>query len=122
MPRDYPRSERLGSQIQRELAELIRLETRDPGLAMVSILDVQVSRDLSHASVYFSVLDADLASDCIAALARANGFLQRQIGQRLKTRITPKLDFIYDDTDVRGRELTNLIDAALADDQQKSER
>lgn len=121
MPRDYPRSERLASQIQRELAGLIRLELKDPGLSMASILDVQVSRDLAHARVYFSVLDADDAPACIEALDRAAGFLQREIGHRLKTRITPKLSFIYDDTDLRGREMSDLIDAALASDQRKSE-
>ena len=59
MPKDYPRSERLASQIQRELAVLIRHELKDPGLAMVSILDVQVSQDLAHARVFFSVLDPE---------------------------------------------------------------
>lgn len=121
MPRDYPRSERLASQIQRELAGLIRLELKDPGLSMASILEVQVSRDLAHARVYFSVLNADDAPACIEALDRAAGFLQREIGHRLKTRITPKLSFIYDDTDLRGREMSDLIDAALASDQRKSE-
>ena len=121
MPRDYPRSERLASQIQRELAGLIRLELKDPGLSMVSILEVQVSRDLAHARVYFSVLDAETAPACIEALDRATGFLQREIGHRLKTRITPKLSFVYDDTDLRGRQMSDLIDAALASDQRKSE-
>lgn len=121
MPKDYPRSERLASQIHRELAGLIRLELKDPGLAMASILDVQVSKDLAHARVYFSVLDAEDAPACIEALDRARGFLQREIGQRLKTRVTPKLSFIYDDTDIRGHEMSDLIDAALASDRRKSE-
>ena len=121
MPRDYPRSERLASQIQRELAELVRLELKDPGLAMASILEVQVSRDLANARVYFSVLDPADAPACIDALNRAAGFLQREIGQRLKTRITPRLSFIYDDSDLRGREMADLIDAALASDKSKSE-
>ncbi len=121
MPKDYPRSERLASQIQRELAGLVRLELKDPGLSMVSILDVQVTRDLSHARVFFSVLNQDDAPACIEALDRATGFLQREIGHRLKTRVTPKLSFIYDDTDIRGREMSDLIDAAVASDKRRSE-
>ena len=121
MPKDFPRSERLASQIQRELAGLIRQELKDPGLAMVSILEVQVSKDLAHARVFFSVLDPDDAVACIEALNRASGFLQREIGQRLKSRVTPKLIFEYDDTDIRGRQMADLIDAAIASDKGKAE-
>lgn len=119
MPKDYPRSERLASQIQRELAVLIRHELKDPGLAMVSILDVQVSQDLAHARVFFSVLDPEDAPVSIEALDRAGGFLQREIGKRLKSRVTPRLNFIYDDTDIQGRRMSDLIDAAVASDHHK---
>ncbi len=121
MPKDYPRSERLASQIQRELAQLIQSGLKDPGLGMPSILDVEVSNDLAHARVYFSVLDTDNAAACLEALNRARGFLQREVGKQLKTRVTPKLSFIYDDTDIRGRELSDLIDSAIASDKHKSE-
>ena len=121
MPKDYPRSERLASQIQRELAGLVRHELKDPGLSMISILDVQVSKDLAHARVYFSVLDAENAPACIEALDRASGFLQREIGKQIKSRVTPKLSFIYDDTDIQGRQMSDLIDAALASDKRKTD-
>jgi ribosome-binding factor A len=120
MPKEYARSERLASQIQRELARLVQSELKDPRLSMPSILEVQVSKDLSHAKVYFSVLDPDAAADCLAALNGASGFLQREIGKVLKSRITPKLSFIYDDTDIRGRQLSDLIDSALASDRNKA--
>ena len=61
-------------------------------------------------------LDPEDAAACTAALERARGFLQREVGRRLKTRITPKLAFIYDDTDIRGRQLSDLIDSAIASD------
>ena len=120
MPRDYPRSERLGSQIQRELARLLRTELKDPRLGMPSILDVEVSKDLAHARVFFSLLDPDTAADCLEALNHASGFLQREIGKQLKVRVTPKLSFVYDDTDIRGRQLSDLIDSAVASDKSKS--
>ena len=120
MPKEYPRSDRLASKIQRELASLIQHGLKDPRLTMLSILDVQVSKDLSYAKIFFSVLNAEDASDCLQALNRASGFLQHEIGKSLKTRITPKLSFVYDDTDIRGRELSDLIDSAVAKDKVKA--
>ena len=119
--RDFSRSERLASQIQRELAALIQTEIKDPGLGLPSILEVQVSKDLAYARVYFSVLNPEDAGSCLRALDRAGGYLQREIGKRLKSRVTPKLSFIYDDTDIRGRELADLIDSAVARDRDKAE-
>ena len=120
MPKEYARSERLASQIQRELAALIQTGLKDPRQGMPSILEVQVSKDLAHARVYFSVLNAEQADDCLEALNHASGFLQREIGKQLKARITPKLSFIYDDTDIRGRQLSDLIDSAVANDKFKA--
>jgi ribosome-binding factor A len=120
MPKEYARSERLASQIQRELARLIQTDLKDPRLSMPSILEVQVSKDLSHARVYFSVLDAEAAADSLEALHSASGYLQREIGKTLKSRVTPRLNFVYDDTNIRGRQMSDLIDSALASDRNKA--
>ena len=120
MPKDYPRSERLASQIQRELAQLLRTGLKDPRLGAPSILEVEVSKDLSQARVFFSVMDPETAADCLEALNRASGYLQREIGKSIKARITPKLSFVYDDTDIRGRQMSDLIDSAIASDRHKS--
>ena len=66
------------------------------------------------------VLDPADAPDCLDALNNAAGFLQREIGRTLKARVTPKLSFVYDDTDIRGRRMSDLIDSALASDREKS--
>lgn len=121
MPKDYPRSDRISSQIQRDLARLVQNELKDPRLSAPSILDVEVSKDLSHAKVYFSVLNGEDAPDCLLALKSASGFLQREIGKTLKARITPRLSFVYDDTDIRGRQMSDLIDAAVAADKSKAD-
>jgi len=121
MVKDYARSERLASQIQRELAALIQTGLKDPRLGMPSILEVQVSKDLAHARVYFSVLNSQDAEACLEALHSASGYLQREIGKRIKSRLTPKLSFIYDDTDIRGRQLSDLIDSAIASDKVKAD-
>lgn len=121
MAQEFSRSERMASQIQRELAELVRYGLKDPGLADPSIIEVQVSRDLAYARVYFSLLQAEQSQQCLEALNRASGFLQRELGKRLKARVTPKLSFIYDDTDIRGREMSDLIDSAIASDRRKTD-
>ena len=119
MPREYARSERMASHIQRELAGLLQHGLKDPRAAHASVLEVEVSKDLSHARVFISVLDPADGPDCVDALNRAAGFLQREIGRTIKARITPKLSFHYDDTDLRGRELSDLIDSAVAADRDK---
>ena len=120
MPKDYPRSDRLASQIQRELANLVRNNLKDPRLSAPSILEVQVNNDLSQAKVYFSVLNPDDAEQSLRGLKHASGYLQREIGKVLKSRITPKLVFIYDDSDIRGRTMSELIDSVIARDNSNS--
>jgi ribosome-binding factor A len=120
MPKDYSRSDRLASQIHRELSLLIRNSLKDPRLAQPSILDVQVTRDLSLAKVYFSVLDPEHSDATAQALNHAAGFLQHELGKAIKSRITPKLSFIYDDTDIRGRTMDELIDSVIAKDRNNS--
>ena len=120
MPKEYARSERLGSQIQRELALLVRHSLKDPRAVQPSILDVEVSRDLSLAKVYFSVLDASDSESTTVALNAASGYLQRELGRLIKARTTPKLLFIYDDTDIRGRSMDELIDSVIAHDKATS--
>ena len=116
MPKDYPRSRRIGEQIQRELADLIRLELKDPRVAsMVTITDVEVSQDQSRAKVYFTLLGDEVAKDSTAAgLKRAAGFLRSQLSQRLKLRTVPQLEFKYDASIERGAELSRLIDEAVS--------
>ena len=117
MPKDYPRSDRIASQVQRELARLVLHGVKDPRLSSPSIIEVEVSKDLSQAKVYFSVLDPEDAAQSLQVLTRASGYLQREIGKVLKARITPRLKFIYDDSNVRGRNLSDLIDSAIARDE-----
>ena len=116
MAKDFSRSDRLSSQIHRELSQLIRHSLKDPRLAQPSILDVKVTRDLSSAKVYFSVLQAEESENTQNALNHASGFLQRELGKAIKSRLTPRLIFVYDDTDIRGRTMDELIDSVIARD------
>ncbi len=109
-----PRQARIADQIQRELAEVIRLELRDPRVGMVTLTGVELSRDQSHAKVWFTVLGA--ASEVEQAregLQRAAGFLRSQLAHRLTTRTVPGLAFEYDESVERGVRLTRLIEEAV---------
>lgn len=112
----FSRSERVAEQIRRDLAVLIRERVKDPRVGMVTLLDVQVSKDLGHAKVWFDVLDAEQAEVAEETLNHAAGFLRRELGRGLKLRVTPELRFFYDDTQIKGNTLSALIDKAVADD------
>ena len=106
---------RIADQIQRELAELIRLELRDPRVKLVTLTGVELARDQSHAKVYFTTLGpAEDAEACADGLARAAGFLRGGLAHRLSTRTVPELHFAYDDSIERGVRLSRLIDEAIA--------
>lgn len=117
MPRDYPRSRRIAEQVQRELSDIVRLELKDPRVGMITITDVEVSPDQSHARIFFTLLgDQPRIDDATAGLQHAAGFLRSQLAQRMKLRIVPHLQFKYDESVERGMRLSQLIDAAIAQD------
>lgn len=110
MARDFTRSSRLSGQVHRVLNELLRFESKDPRLQGVTISDVDLSKDLSVAKVYFATLhpDADPAP-ALAALQRSNGFLRGRLGREIKIRHVPELRFAHDDSVARGFHLSDLI-------------
>ena len=112
----FARTDRVAEQIHRELAVLVRERVKDPRVGMVALLDVEVSKDLAHAKVWFDVLQADHGLEAQEALNHAAGFLRRELGQLMKLRVTPSLHFFYDDTQSRGNALSALIDKAIASD------
>lgn len=117
MPRDYPRSRRIAEQVQRELSDIVRLELKDPRVGMITLTDVEVSPDQSHARVFFTLLgDQPRIDDATAGLQHAAGFLRSQLAQRMKLRVVPQLQFKYDESVERGMRLSQLIDAAIAQD------
>jgi ribosome-binding factor A len=108
------RGARIADQIQRSLAELIRTEVRDPRVGMITLTGVELSRDQSHAKVFFTVLGpASAADEALEGLGRAAGFLRSQLAHELTTRKVPELHFAYDESVERGVRLSRLIDEAV---------
>lgn len=113
----FPRTRRIGEQIRRELAELIRDELRDPRLTLISMTGVEVSRDLAHARIYVTLMgDPAERAERVADLNHAAPLLRRELGRRMRIRTVPKLEFRYDEVVEHGARLSALIDAAVAAD------
>ena len=121
MPREFLRADRVAGQLRRELAQLIQQEVKDPAVGFVSVSDVEVTRDLSHAKVFVTVFDVDEAPDCIRALNKAAGFLRNRLGKRLRMRIMPELRFFHDASVETGQQVGELIDRAVAADRKNSD-
>jgi ribosome-binding factor A len=113
----FPRSRRIGDQIQKDLSDLIRRELKDPRVGMVTLTGVEVSADYSHAKVYVASLQGpESLQRSLEALRESAGFLRRLLGRRLTTRTLPQLHFLEDQTLDRAMAITSLIDEAIASD------
>ena len=103
--------------MQRELAELIQLEVKDPRVGMVTITGVEVTSDYAHAKVFFTILGGEGSlTDAQSGLQHAAGFLRSQLGHRMKIRTIPQLHFLHDESIERGIHLDSLIDQAIKED------
>jgi ribosome-binding factor A len=93
------RPERVADQVRAEVAQLIAREVHDPGVGFVTITRVRVTPDLQLARVYYTSLgDEKARRETARALGRAAPFLRRQVGQRLRLRRVPELEFFYDES------------------------
>lgn len=127
MARDYSRTSRIADQLQRELAQLIQFEVKDPRLGMVTVSHVKVSKDLGFADVYITVLplngkdEAEAIIDSLKVLNNAAGFLRGELCRNVKLRVMPQLRFHFDETIERGRHLHHLIEAAIRKENQNAD-
>lgn len=114
MPKEYSRSTRVAEQLRRELSELVRHGVKDPRAQGATITEVEVTRDISYARVYFSQLDdsPEQIKETETALNRAAGFLRRELSQIMRMRHVPELKFVYDRSIAEGMRMDALIDAA----------
>ena len=114
MAKDFSRSNRVAEQIQRELADLLQFEVKDPRVGMVTITEVEVTGDMAHAKIYYSA-NAGTA-ELQVGLEKTSGFLRTQLAKRMLLRTVPQLHFIYDASIDHGMKVSKLIDEALAPD------
>lgn len=123
MPAEFSRSRRVGEQIQRDLAELIRSEVRDPRLGMVTVNHVNVTRDMSYAKVFITVMgEPESREVSLSILNKMSGYLRSQIGRRMKLRIIPELKFVYDESIDRGARIDSLLKNAAPSPQENTDQ
>jgi ribosome-binding factor A len=96
--------------LHRELAVIIRDKISDPDIGMVTISDVEVSKDLTHARVYFTVLDETRKQATIDILNKATGFIRTKLAAKVLLRVVPSLRFYYDDSIANGLNMEALLE------------
>jgi ribosome-binding factor A len=119
MAREFGRTERVADYLRQELARLLQTELRDPRIGMVSVNEVEVSRDLAYAKVFVTFMECNSEAEAreqLEVLNGAAGFLRTQVAHDARMRTVPRLRFVYDASVTRGRRLSDLIDTAIADD------
>jgi len=120
MPRDPNRARRIESEFQRVVSELLRREVKDPRIGSITVTSVQISPDLGHARVFYLPFDPSRdAADLQAGLDGAARFLRGRVGRELKLRVAPEILFRRDEQLASGMRLTDLIDRAVASDEQR---
>lgn len=115
------RSARVGDEMQKVISQILREDVKDPRIPLLtSVVEVRMSHDLSHATVYLSVMaDEKGKEDCKTAIMSASGFIKREVCKRIKLRIAPEFHYVIDDSIERGMRLMNLIDETVRGDQSR---
>ena len=106
----FSRADRIADQMQRELAELIRSELKDPRVGFITLTGVEVTRDYSHAKVFYTVMNAEDPSETQDTLDRAAGWLRSEIARTIKIFTVPQLHFVYDSSVAHGMYMHDLIE------------
>lgn len=123
--REFSRTDRVAQQIQKEIAVILQREVKDPRLGMITVSAVEVSRDLSYAKVFITVLDANdeqKSKQSVAILNEAGGFIRSLLGKRIRARIIPELRFVVDNSLMEGMRISNLVDSVIRKDNEKRDQ
>lgn len=104
------RQKRVADQIREILSELLTFEVSDPRLTSVTVMDVDIDRELMYAEVYVSSFEGEDSREVVlGALESAGGFLRRELGSRMRTQHTPTLRFKWDESLEYGNRIENLL-------------
>ena len=116
------RPDRVGEAIRDELSQLIAREVHDPGVGFITLTRVKVSPDLQLARVYYTSMGDEKAQrETAKALKRAAPFLRRQLGQRIRLRRVPEVEFFYDESIARGDRIEQILQELKAEAARSSE-
>lgn len=111
MKKSFHRTDRVSAQLRRELGRIVHNTVREHGLPSVSVSDVEVTRDLAHAKVFFTALQSERAKEALTGLRELSPEIRRELSRAVRMRHTPELHFQYDDSVDRGERIDNLLRA-----------
>jgi len=122
MAREFSRSRRVAQQLQKELAMIVMREIKAKEFGMITINEVDLSRDLSYAKVYFTLLndEAGLIKKAVELLNESAPFIRSLMGSKMQLRIVPELRFYHDKSLSEGIRMASMVTKAVRDDKEKS--
>jgi len=103
------RAQRAARLIQEEISKIIQRELRDPRIGLITVTGVDVTDDLRYAKVFITVFKEENKEKTLEGLEHAKGFIRREIGQRIKMRFTPEIEFKFDDSAERGARIEEIL-------------
>ena len=112
MAKEFERTQRVSHYLHEELARLLQNTVRDPRVQDVNLTGVEVSRDLSHAKVFFTLMSdvtSEERAEISAVLSRVSGFLRSELAKRSSMRTVPRISFRFDESVGRGRDMESLL-------------
>lgn len=105
----FKRIDRVSDELKKVVGELIEREVNDPRVGFVTVTGVKVARDFAVAKIYVTVGENDDVEETMAGLKNAAGFLRKRVGERIKLRVTPVIQFSYDKSVDRGFRMDALL-------------
>ena len=121
MPKEFERTQRVNHYLHQELARLLQSTVREPRVQDVNLTGVEVSRDLSHAKVFFTLMSdvtSEERAEISAVLSRVSGFLRSELAKQSSMRTVPRFSFRFDESVGRGRDIESLLREVRAADAQ----
>lgn len=123
MAKEYSRAQRVAQELKKEIAIILQREVKDPRIGMVTVSDVEISRDLAYAKVFVTFLfdqDQTAVDRAMKGLQEASGYIRTLVGKAIRLRIVPELRFVYDNSLVEGMRMSNLVTQVVNQDNEKS--
>ena len=122
MSREFKRSDRVSQELKKEVAVILQREVKDSRIGMVTVSDVEVSRDLAYAKIFVTFLfdnDQEAINQGMKGLEKASPYIRSLVGKAMRLRIVPELRFIYDESLVEGMRMSNLVSNVIREDEAK---
>ena len=121
MGKEFERTQRVSHFLHEELARLLQSTVRDPRVQAVNLTGVEVSRDLSHAKVFFTLMNdasSEERAEVTAVLSKVSGFLRSELAKASTMRTVPRISFRFDESVGRGRDMETLLRKVRRADEQ----